>query len=343
MSKKKESNHPKKTKTKWMSYDFVEFSNNPNLIGVAILETAEIVYNELGKGEFVKIRLAADLVRNRWSLVDNNGIFLARNYKLHIANPAVQAAMRTLPLPNEFCYLELFNHFMHDGGNDRNVAFEPFRDNNTSFFKYIEGICLQYPDLYPNLPVLDGTPMPFRTLKSDICIPAEEQWLKAIGEHVEYVRKNILHMTQREFADKAGLTQPQVSSLEKGKWNISVASLMTIAAIFNVSLLPLTEKENLEGKYLWMLSKDGETFDRYLIIGKNNIAAPFNSLFAAPVKEDRYLKLDSSGEELEYKNDSADYNKIIAVGRSHITPSRKFPGEYIYNVSPGRGDSKVKD
>ncbi|TMR91644.1 helix-turn-helix domain-containing protein [Nonomuraea basaltis] len=51
-----------------------------------------------------------------------------------------------------------------------------------------------------------------------------------------YDRRVALGLSQAELAERAGMTQPQVSRLETGGGNITVASLRRLAAALNADL-----------------------------------------------------------------------------------------------------------
>lgn len=68
-----------------------------------------------------------------------------------------------------------------------------------------------------------------------------------INERVKEVR-NCLHLTQKEFGDKTGISQGHLTSIESGKRNVTPKSIKVIALTFNVS-------ED------WLLTGKGEMFN----------------------------------------------------------------------------------
>lgn len=58
-----------------------------------------------------------------------------------------------------------------------------------------------------------------------------------IGENIYYVRKEKLHMTQEDFAERVGLSKDTVSNLERGVYLPNISSLVEIA---NATETPIT-------------------------------------------------------------------------------------------------------
>ncbi len=56
-----------------------------------------------------------------------------------------------------------------------------------------------------------------------------------INERVRYLRKNILHMNQTEFALSIGMKQTSVSSFEKEGATVSEQSIKTISSVHGIS------------------------------------------------------------------------------------------------------------
>lgn len=58
-----------------------------------------------------------------------------------------------------------------------------------------------------------------------------------IGENIYYVRKEKLHMTQEDFAERVGLSKDTVSNLERGVYLPNISGLVEIA---NATETPIT-------------------------------------------------------------------------------------------------------
>lgn len=71
--------------------------------------------------------------------------------------------------------------------------------------------------------------------------------MNSFSERIKYLRKNKLHLTQVEFAERLGLTGPAVTGWEKGIKNPTDATIKHICKEFNVN-------------YSWLVDGMGEMF-----------------------------------------------------------------------------------
>lgn len=65
--------------------------------------------------------------------------------------------------------------------------------------------------------------------------------LVALGSRVKQIREN-LNLSQREFADKCGLSKTYIGMLERGERNPSYLTLLQIAKCFGITLEKLIHK-----------------------------------------------------------------------------------------------------
>ncbi len=64
---------------------------------------------------------------------------------------------------------------------------------------------------------------------------------QALGEAIRTVRKQ-LGYTQEDFAAKAGIDRSYYGSIERGEYNLTVDTLVTVAAGLGVSVADLFER-----------------------------------------------------------------------------------------------------
>lgn len=57
----------------------------------------------------------------------------------------------------------------------------------------------------------------------------------SINDRIRYLRKDVLDLTQTEFAEKIGLKQAGMSAIEQGNVAITDRVIKTICTVFNVS------------------------------------------------------------------------------------------------------------
>lgn len=55
-----------------------------------------------------------------------------------------------------------------------------------------------------------------------------------INERVKYLRKNILNMNQTDFAQKLGMKQTSISSMEKKDGTVTDRAIKTMVLLFNI-------------------------------------------------------------------------------------------------------------
>lgn len=60
--------------------------------------------------------------------------------------------------------------------------------------------------------------------------------ISAISNRIISIRKNLLHLTQKEFARSLGVSQPYLSMIESGKKTISTETVLKINMIYGISL-----------------------------------------------------------------------------------------------------------
>lgn len=73
------------------------------------------------------------------------------------------------------------------------------------------------------------------SLPADYLCGMSEKLQKAVGETVRSARKQA-GMTQKELGDLAGIKQPNVAALEKGRGNLSLDQLEKIADALGLSV-----------------------------------------------------------------------------------------------------------
>jgi transcriptional regulator with XRE-family HTH domain len=64
-----------------------------------------------------------------------------------------------------------------------------------------------------------------------------------VGNNIKKYRK-ILHISQEELAEKAGLHRTYIGGIERGERNITLDSLQVIATALNVAPVELIVEEN---------------------------------------------------------------------------------------------------
>lgn len=67
---------------------------------------------------------------------------------------------------------------------------------------------------------------------------------QALGEAIRTIRKT-LGYTQEAFAAKAGIDRSYYGSIERGEYNLTVDTLVTVAAGLGVSVADLLERAGL--------------------------------------------------------------------------------------------------
>lgn len=70
-----------------------------------------------------------------------------------------------------------------------------------------------------------------------------------INQNIRYLRKNLLKLTQEDFAESIGLQRNTISLIESGKLNTSERTLNDICKVHNIN------KE-------WLLNGEGEIFQQ---------------------------------------------------------------------------------
>ena len=70
-----------------------------------------------------------------------------------------------------------------------------------------------------------------------------------INERIKHLRKTVLHLSQKEFAEKIGMKQTSVSTFEKKGATVTEQTRTSICTIFNIS------KD-------WLEYGNGEIFDK---------------------------------------------------------------------------------
>ena len=57
----------------------------------------------------------------------------------------------------------------------------------------------------------------------------------ALNERIRHLRKDVLDMSQRQFADALGMAQTSISALESPGGGVSERFIKTVCTMFNVS------------------------------------------------------------------------------------------------------------
>ncbi len=68
----------------------------------------------------------------------------------------------------------------------------------------------------------------------------QDSLLAELGKNIRYFRR-MLNLSQEELAEKAGLTQNYISSLEKGRQNVKILTLLKISDSLHVKIRDLIE------------------------------------------------------------------------------------------------------
>lgn len=68
-----------------------------------------------------------------------------------------------------------------------------------------------------------------------------------MNKRLEYLRKNLLNLTQKDFAEKIGLGKTAISKIENGTTVLTERNIKMICSVFNVN-------------YAWLVDGIGETF-----------------------------------------------------------------------------------
>lgn len=91
-----------------------------------------------------------------------------------------------------------------------------------------------------------------------------------IGIFVHELRKE-KQMTQKEMADKLGITDKAVSKWERGLSYPDISMLEPIAKLFDVSVMELLQGQRIENETVISVEKAQEVIDQSLIISDSEI------------------------------------------------------------------------
>lgn len=75
---------------------------------------------------------------------------------------------------------------------------------------------------------------PRKPRKSHVPTPVEVQYRVALGEHLRGLRE--AQYSQEEFADLIDVYRTHVSTIENGRTDLRLSTLMRIAAVFGMTL-----------------------------------------------------------------------------------------------------------
>lgn len=103
--------------------------------------------------------------------------------------------------------------------------------------------------------------------------------METIGDRIKYLRKDMLHKTQKEFGDCIGLKPNSVSDIESGKNNPTRQTIKAICREFEINnewlysgKKPIQASFNPDDRYARNLAKLTRTDDETIINWVNMIA-----------------------------------------------------------------------
>ncbi|MGC4018357.1 MAG: helix-turn-helix transcriptional regulator [Muricomes sp.] len=97
-----------------------------------------------------------------------------------------------------------------------------------------------------------------------------------INNRIKYLRKNILHLRQEDFAPSIKISRSNLGSIEIGRINITDRVISDICERYNVSedwlrdgtgeiFVPLTRSETISGFAASLIKNEEESFKRQLV------------------------------------------------------------------------------